>query len=186
MSKAKRKLKNGTNAKAKPKGQVSLARWDQGAMGAANRIGLVTEQRGHVDADTGETINPNGVKGVRRVDMLEVYHQRGWITDKGYTAGEALRDAWSMVHRAKGTDYTAVRVDSSSKPDAQVAILIDRVSRYHAVARRIAKGDEEILACVVEEGRAIAHLRQYRGAAHDAGKRHLCAALDRLALAMGG
>jgi hypothetical protein len=155
-------------------------------MGAANRIGLVTEQRGHVDADTGETINPNGVKGVRRVDMLEVYHQRGWITDKGYTAGEALRDAWSMVHRAKGTDYTAVRVDSSSKPDAQVAILIDRVSRYHAVARRIAKGDEEILACVVEEGRAIAHLRQYRGAAHDAGKRHLCAALDRLALAMGG
>jgi len=186
-TKAKTRLKSGTNIKAQARGDVSLAkaRWDMGAEGQANRAGLITEDRGEVDPDTGEKVNPNGVKGARRVDMLEVYHSRGWISDKGYTAGEALRDAWTATQRSKGTDYSAERVDSTSKPDAHIDIQIDRVSQYIAVSRQITQGDERILSTVVGEGRAIGHLREYQRERHEAGRAHLRAALDRLADRMG-
>lgn len=185
--KAKPRLKTGTRDLAKPKGAVSLSspKWDQGATGQANRQDLVTEERGDRDPDTGKVINPNGVKGVRRVDMLETYHQRGVISDRGYTAGEALRDAWAGTQRSRGTDYSAPIVDSTSKPDAHIGIQIDRVSRYLDVSKRIAPQDKAILTAVVSEGRAIAHLLEYRGLSHDRGKVHLREALERLADAMG-
>lgn len=182
----RRRLKHGTRDLAKPKSQVTLARWDQGATGQANRVGLVTEERGDRDAKTGKIINPNSVKGVRRVDMLEVYHKRGWISDRGYTAGEALRDAWSATQCGKGVDLSQDRVDATAKPDAAIAMQIDRVSRLLSISRRIPADDEAILHAVACEGRAISHLRQYRGMYHEKGKTHLREALDRLAKAMGG
>ena len=187
-AKSKMRLKHGTCTKAQKRGDVSLAkpRWDQGATGQANRVGLVSEARGDVDPDTGERVNPNGVKGVRRVDTLELYHKRGVISDRGLTAGEALRDAWTSTQRSKGTDYAATRVDSTSKPDANIDIQIDRVSRYLAVAKHIEAGDKAILAAVVGEGRTVAHLKQYRRENLSKGMAHLRAALDRLAVAMGG
>jgi hypothetical protein len=181
-----RRLKNGAHRNGKPASSVSVStpRWDQGATGPANRVGLVTEGRGDIDPTTGSKVNPNDVHGARRVDMLEVYHGRGWISDRGYSAGEVLRDAWTATQRSKGMDYSAVRVDSSPKPDANIDMQIERVSRYHAVASRIAKGDERILDAVVGEGRALSHLKEYRHLNHDKGKAHLREALDRLADAM--
>lgn len=181
------KLKKGTRDLAKSKGRVSLAspRWDQGAMGPANRIGLKTEGRGPRDAKTGKVVNPNGVKGVRRVDMLEIYHGRGWISDRGYTAGEQLRDAWAATQKGKGMDWSAERVDSTSRPDATIDIQVERVSRLAQVTRCIQSGDEGILWAVVGEGRAIGHMPRYRAERHDEGRQHLCGALDRLADAMG-
>ena len=187
-AKSKMRLKHGTCIKAQKRGDVSLAkpRWDQGATGQANRVGLVSEARGDVDPDTGERVNPNGVKGVRRVDMLEVYHQMGRISDAGFTAGEALRDAWTATQRSKGTDYAATRVDSTSKPDAHIDIQIDRMSDYLAVSKHIIKSDRAILAAVVGDGRTVAHLKQYQRENLSQGMAHLRAALDRLAVAMGG
>ena len=75
------KLKHGTRVRAKT--QVTLAPnpWDMGADGPANRIGLIEEAATEIDPETGkETPNPNNVKRARRVDMLEVWHRRGWIT----------------------------------------------------------------------------------------------------------
>lgn len=181
------KLKNGTRRDlVKPASAVSLSppRWDQGATGPANRIGLVTEERGALDPDKGR-VNPNGVKGARRVDMLEIYHARGWISDRGYTAGETLRDAWAGTQRGKGMDYTAERVDSTPKPDASIDIQIDRVSRLVSLSKRIHPDDHDIIYTVAYEQRPIAHLRQYRGRNHEAGKRHLFSAFERLADALG-
>ncbi|MBI6628338.1 hypothetical protein [Pontibaca salina] len=181
------KLKRGTRDFAKPRGKVSLAqpRWDHGASGPANRIGLVAEDRGPRDVKTGKVINPNGVKGVRRVDMLEIYHSRGWISDRGYTAGERLRDAWAATQKSKGMDWSAERVDSTPRPDAMIDIQVERVSRLTRVTRCIQRGDEDILWAVVGEGRSVGHLPRYRAQNHGAGREHLYEALDRLADAMG-
>jgi len=186
--KSKMKLKSGTNAKAQARGDVSLAqpRWDQGATGQANREGLVSEARGEVDPDTGKKVNPNNIKGMRRVDMMEVYHRRGWISDRGYTAGEALRDAWMATQRGKGTDYAATRVDSTAKPDAHIDIQIDRVSRLISVSSLIPADDVSIVFAVACDGHAISRLKCYHGINHERGKAHLRAALDRLATTLGG
>ena len=184
--KRRTRLKSGTRVTAQPASQVSLARWDRGAMGQANRIGLVEEERGERDIATGKVINPNDVRGARRVDMLETYHLRGVITDRGYTAGEALRDAWAGTQRAPGTDWSQTRVDSTPKPDKHIDILVDRVSKYHWIARLVHKDDLRILTAVVEEGRIIASLPEYRALNYDKGKAHLRAALERLADQMEG
>jgi len=182
MGKRKNRL-NGTHHKAQKTADVSLPRWDQGATGPANRIGLVTEERGELDPTTGKMVNPNGVKGSRRVDMLETYYKRGLISDRGYTAGEALRDAYTATQRSKGSELME-RVDASPKPDAFIDIQVDRLSRYIAISRHIPAEDQRILIAVVGEGRTVAHLRQYHHLRHEAGLAHLRAALDRLADAM--
>lgn len=187
MGKRKR-LKRGTRDLAKPRAEVSLAepRWDQGAAGRANRIGLVTEERGDRDTATGKRINPNGVKGVRRVDMLEVYHKRGWISDRAYTAGEAIRNAWEATQQGKGADLSDVRVDRTPKADAAIDIKIDRVSKLVMLSKHIPTADMSIVFAVACEGRAISHLPEYRHRRHEAGKQHLREALERLASATGG
>lgn len=159
---------------------VSLPAWDHGAMGAANRHGLVVEERGEVDARTGKMQNPNGVTGVRRVDMLEVYHKRGWISQEGYSAARLLSMAWLNTEKGKCAPWLRERVDSSPKPDAAIAIQIDRMSALIRVSRLVPAEDERIVSCVCYDGNAIGYLREYRGSRHEAGKAHLRMALDRL------
>ena len=183
----RKRLKNGTNPTAKPKAAVSLApapAWDMGATGPANRVGLVVEPRGEIDPATGKQVNPNGVKGARRVDMLEVWMRRGKITAAGFAAAQRLRQAFEDTERAPGWPDND-RVQSSPKPDHAVTIQIDRLSRFHAIARHVTTADRAVIAaCVLRPG-TPADLRQYRGRGYAAGLLHLCAALDRLAKAMG-
>lgn len=187
-SRRRTKLKKGTNAKAQPRALVSVASspWDMGATGPANRARESRIEDGvdpEVDPDTGEvkTRNPNGVK--RRVfyDMLDVYYRRGWITKRGFNAASALRDAWQRTEQGQGNDWSKERVDSTPKPDAAVAVQIDRMSALVAITRHIPPEDHSILLTVACEGHAIGRLRQYRGMNHDKGKRHLHDALERLA-----
>ena len=176
MSKAKRKPGR------KRRNEVSIpSPWDHGATGAANRIGLVIEERGEVDPKTGRIINPNRVTGARRYDMLKIYAKRGWITDRGLTAGEAIRSAWLGTEKARGTDWTRERVDSSPKPDAAIAIQIDRMSALLRISKLVPPEDQAIIDCVCCHGAPIASLREYRGSQHERGKAHLRAALERLA-----
>jgi len=187
-SRRRTKLKNGTNPKAQPRALVSLnaSPWDMGADGPANRARESRVEEGvdpEVDPDNGEVKhrNPNGVK--RRVfyDMLDVYHRRGWITKRGFNAASALRDAWQRTEQGQGNDWSKERVDSSPKPDAAVAIQIDRMSALIGITRHIPAEDHRILLTVACEGQAIGRLRQYRGMNHDKGRRHLHDALERLA-----
>jgi len=176
------------SASAKAKRDVSLAeppeRWDMGAMGPANRHGLTKEPVMYTN-DQGEQVNPNNVKRMRRMDMLEVYEKRGVITSRQRQAGMKLRNAWEATEKAPGTDYARPIVDSTPKPDAAIDIQIDRMSAYIWMARRIPQADKEILHYVACEGRAVSHMRRYQGSGHDKGKVHLAEALERLADKLG-
>lgn len=183
MGRAKKKRLNKYSRQvAKPKSEVTLPSWDQGAMGPANRVGLVSEERGEINPDTGKIINPNGIRGVRRVDMLGVWHRKGVISTAGYSAAELLRNAFEATQCAPGWPE-AERVQSSPKPDVAVTIQIDRLSNYHHIAKRVIEGDRKIIAvCVLGSGTPAS--AGYRGARYQDGLAHLRDALDRLSDAM--
>lgn len=125
----------------KSKRPVTLPAWDFGASGPANRAGLVQE-------DAFDQ-NPNRVKRARRVDMLERWHKLGKISTAGYNAAEKLRDAFEATQRAPGWPDND-RVQSSPKPDHAVTVQIDRLSKYHDIARHIAREDRHVIyRCVL-------------------------------------
>ena len=59
-AKARRKALKANNARrsAQTRGKVSLPQWDHGAMGQANRVNMVVEERADVDPETGKKVNP--------------------------------------------------------------------------------------------------------------------------------
>lgn len=180
MAKRKGRLKNGTNAKAKPRGEVTLAepKGDMGALGPANRarVSKVTPAM---------KPNPNGISQMKYYDMLEVYHQRGLITDRGFDAGNKLRAAWETTQKGMGNDWSKPMVDSTPKPDAAVAVMVDRVSALVRITRQIPQHDAAILEGVACQGLPIGRVPGYSDMRHDQGKAHLREALDRLAERLG-
>lgn len=162
--------------------------WDMGAMGPANRHNLITEEAAHIDPETGKATNPNGVKRMRRVDMLEIWHRKGEITTAGFNAAEKLRNAFERTECAPGWPDND-RVQYSPKPDHAVAIQIDRISAFHHIARHTHPDDRAIIGhCVLSKGipatLRVHGVRPYHGRGYDAGLRHLSDALDRLANAI--
>lgn len=194
MTKRKRKAKGRA---AEPKDRVSLTMptgWDLGAAGPANRTGLILEERGELDPETGKTINPNGVKGARRIDNLEIWHNsflsgkrnRAWITTEQYNTAVLIRAACENTERAPGTDYSRPRVDSSPKPDHAVTIQIDRISAMHRVMARICREDEPLILHCVRDGHSPSTYRRlgrlvYAGERYNLGMPALRDALDRAA-----
>ena len=186
MAKRKKKLSKQSRASlaaTSGKKPITLA-WDHGAMGQANRAGLVVEERGEKDPATGKVTNPNGVTGVRRVDLLEYWHGRGSISTAGFNAACLLRDAFEATQRCLPCLPENDRVQSSPKPDASVTIQIDRISRYHSIRRHVLDHDRKLIDCCVLEGRHPSHIygpKRIREAFED-----LRNALDRMADSLGG
>lgn len=165
--KARMKALKAVAARTSGQGPITLSAWDHGAMGQANRHGLVVEERGEKCATTGKVQNPNGVTGVRRVDLLEYWHKRGSITTEGYNAAEALRNAFEATQRGKPALPDNDRVQSSPKPDHAVDIQIDRISRFEALMRHVRITDRAIVtACVLDgqhPGKVVGALRTREG-----------------------
>lgn len=79
---------------AKPASSVTVAPtpWDMGATGPANRDRLREEEAVEIDPTTGrKQPNPNGVRRVRRVCVIEEYAKGGLITSMQLAAGANLR-----------------------------------------------------------------------------------------------
>lgn len=168
------------------RGKVTIAAtpWDHGATGAANRIGLVVEERGEIDAASGKVTNPNRVTGVRRVDLLDFWHGRGSITTGGMNAAKVLRAAYEQTMRAPPALPDNDRVQATPKPDHAIDIQVDRISRYAKMMNLVADKDREIItACVLDGGHPS---RVYGPIKFRDGFVHLREALDRLHCAMGG
>lgn len=183
----KRGLKKWAVQRAAGKSEVTLSQapWDMGAMGPANRAGLVEEERGEINPVTGKLENPNVVRGVRRVDMLEVWHGKGVISTRGYNAAEKLRNAFESTQRAPGWPDND-RVQSSPKPDHAVTIQIDRLSKFAAIYKLVPYRDNDIIwHCVICKGTpsslVVRGRHPYRGRHYDGGLEYLREALDRLA-----
>jgi len=177
-----------TKAKRKPKPTIAPTPWDMGAMGQANRIGLVIEAVEEPHPITGKPTNPNGVKRARRVDMLDHWHRHGVISTGGYNAAVALRNALEQTQRSPGTSFEQDRVDSSPKPDHAVAIQIDRISAYHKINRLVISTDDALITHCISGGIPatfrVKGKRPYLGPRYREGLAELSAALDRLARAM--
>src|SRR5574343_771695 len=134
----------------KPHTPAMPTEWDRGADGQANRVGLVEEPAVDIDPKTGKPeSNPNNVKRMRRVDMLELYHKRGIITARQWNAAEKLRSVFEATMQSPGWSDND-RVQSSPKPDHAVAIQIARIPRFHAIAKLVPERDMPIIdACVL-------------------------------------
>ena len=181
-AKARRKALRAVNASraARMRGKVSLPQWDHGAMGQANRVNMVVEERADVDPETGKRVNPNGVTGVRRVDLLEFWRNRKGITESGYQAAVRLRNAYEATMCSRPSLPDNDRVQSSPKPDMAVAIQIDRISRFEVMMRGVRDADRQIVRACVLDGRHPSQLPQYRGDKSRDGFAHLREALDYL------
>lgn len=185
--KTNRRLKHGSRT-GPTSAPVTLAPapWDMGATGAANRIGLKMEEAIEADPETGQVTNPNEVKRMRRVDMIEVWANNGTISLAGYSVAIRLREAYEATMKAPGWPDND-KVQSSPKPDHAITIQIDRLSAYHQIARHIIAEDTAIIDMCVIKGRSPAHIvdktgrRPYYGPGHKAGLAHIRGALDRLA-----
>ncbi len=178
-------------ARMKSDAPITLAQpqWDMGASGKANRHGLQQEEAGEIDATTGKMVNPNNIRRMRRVDMLEHWQRHGTISQAGYAAACKLRNAFENTQRSPGTSFEQDRVDSSPKPDHAVAIAIDRISGFHKVNRFVIADDQPLVHHCVLGGGSPASLRVrgvriYYGPNYASGLVALSAALDRLAKAM--
>lgn len=171
-----------SSANRKPKMTIAETPWDHGASGQANRHGLIVEERGDKDPRTGKTVNPNGVTGVRRVDLLEYWHRRGTISTEGYNAAEKLRDAFEGTMRGKPSLPDNDRVQSSPKPDYAVTIQIERISRYDRLMRHVRQDDRAIITACVLEGRHPSSI--YGALLVRQGFDHLRDALDALAYSL--
>lgn len=181
MAKRKKATRQAVTVAAMPE------RWDMGAQGQANRVHLVQEPVTWRN-DKGETVNPNNVKRMRRVDMLEVYANRGWISKRGFNAGEKLRGAWEDTMRGPGWSDND-RVQSTSKPDQAIAMRIDRISALVGVSRKVPVEWAGLIEHVAINQGAIAAYkhkgkRVYLGINHEKGKRAVCVAFDALADAL--
>lgn len=171
---------------AAQRGKVTLAAapWDHGATGAANRIGLVVEERGEMDTATGKVVNPNKVTGVRRVDLLRFWLDKGAISTAGYNAAVTLRDAYEATLT---TGAPALpdnhRVQSSPKPDQAVTIKVHQIGRFSRFMRLVDRHDREIVSRCILDGWHPSRL--YGADRTRDGLAHLRAALDRLHAAMG-
>ena len=181
-AKARRKALKANNARrsAQTRGKVSLPQWDHGAMGQANRVNMVVEERADVDPETGKRVNPNGVTGVRRVDLLEFWRNRKSITEGGYQAAVRLRNAYEATMCRPSALPDNDRVQSSPKPDHAISIQIGRISRFEVMMRGVRDTDRQIVRACVLDGRHPSQLPQYRGDKSRDGFAHLRAALDYL------
>lgn len=178
----KRKLKSQDRANlarhAKP---VKLETpWDIGAPGPAARAReQVVEDAFDVDPETGEIRNPNAIKRVRIVDMLEVWHRKGVISTAGYNFAVKLRDAFEATQRAPGWPDND-RVQSSPNHAASALIRTDRLSKYHAVSRFVPTADFAVIDYLVLLNRET----RVTGFRYQAMLAKLGPALDRCAAAM--
>ena len=161
--------------------------WDHGPDTYLARRGTVVEQVEGVDPDTGKKINPNSVTRRRRVDQVEKLWRSDKITRDQYEAAKKLREAFLATQRTPPA-IKAVQVDSSPKPDAAIAMQIDRVSKFHAIARHIPTNAAPLVDAVVMMDRPVSgDLGDGRANGHRTAIRliHLRLALDAVARGIG-
>lgn len=128
--------------------------WDQGAMGPANREGLIDQERGEVDMATGKVINPNHVFGKRRMPIVERMHRQGRLTATHVAAALRLYAAWAGHPSRDPIAAIGDRVDGGGCNDPNVTLL-DRQREYFVLKARIPAKCWPVVEHVVLEDRAI-------------------------------
>ena len=167
MAKAKRRkpkrntARHGSNPLPKSAVSLVVAPWDTGASGAANRVGMIVEDVGDVDPETGEVINPNKIRRVRRLSVAAMYLRAGHLTDRQAAAADVLLKAWEQKDR-RPPAINEAKVDASPKADDRTVMVLERAMRYVAVARLVAQSWEPYVMHVARDDRHISSMPGYR------------------------
>lgn len=129
--------------KAKKAGKASMAVtlapapiWDQGATGPANQDGLIDQERGHIDMDTGKVINPNRVFGKRRMPIVERMHRQGKLTETHVAAAQRLYAAWAGYPTRDPIAAIGDRVDGGGCDDPNGS-RVDQKREFFILKERI-------------------------------------------------
>lgn len=181
MGKRKRNRGGAKGIASAPASAVSLSSWDHGATGPANRHNLITEERGHMDEKTGKMVNPNGITGVKRLSMAQLYERRGLLTARQSAAAYRLLTAWEQKDRSPPAIQVA-KVDHSPKPDDRTAMLVDRQMNYIKEARHVPRSHAKIINWVARDDQRLSAMP---GIKFKAGIEALRVGLDMMADSMG-
>lgn len=151
----------------KPKGQpkaptIPASPWDQGASGPANQKGLVREERGEVDLETGKRINPNRVFGKRRMPIVERMARQGRISAHHVAAAQRLYSAYAGHPTKDPLAALADRVDGGGCDDQNVT-LIDSKREFFLLKAMVPPRCWPAVEHVVIEDRSI---REMTGCSH--------------------
>lgn len=125
---------------------IPVTPWDMGAAGPANRIGLVTEERGEINPATGKRENPNGVRGVRRETWAWRYLRAGKLSQEQWIAAAQLRDASEGLVAVD--PLAAILIDRRLPGDPQAA-RVDGRARYRAMMAVAPKASHPVIERVV-------------------------------------
>jgi hypothetical protein len=158
-------------------------RWDMGTGTRTQKLGLVVEDADYIDPETGEKVNPNGVKRARRIDVAESYHKRGKLDDRQLRAAQALRGAYEATMKSPPA-IKKVQVDTTPKPDQHIDIIVDRISKFSAIMRHVPATSKPVVDAVVLENNSVGWLPQYRGRKHSRGMELLQSGLNAVADAL--
>lgn len=183
MVKARRGRKRAKRPVTLSASPAATNRWDMGTGTRAQRLGLVTEDADWVDPETGEKVNPNGVKRARRIDVAESYHKRGRLDDRQLKAAMALRGAYEATMKSPPA-IKKVQVDVTPKPDQHIDIIVDRISKFSEIMRHVPLASKPVVDAVVLENNSVGWLPQYRGRKHSRGVELLQSGLDAVADAL--
>lgn len=132
--------------------QISVAHpttFDMGAMGPANRICLVVEDRPDVDVETGKAANPNKRKGVRRVPWIEAYFKSGRLTISQWNTARTLRDAAEGV--VTQDSLAAIFIDRGFAQSDPQSAMVDARAAFRAMWARVPNDCRPVVSRVVLE-----------------------------------
>lgn len=146
-----------TKRRPKPKATIPAMPWDQGADGPANRIGLIDQERGHIDLATGRVINPNRVFGKVRMPICQRYARQGRITEAHAAAAARLYAAYAGYPDKDPLARITDRVDGGGDADPNVTLL-DRRREFYAMWQAVPQPCKPVLEHVVLNDLPISEL----------------------------
>lgn len=153
---AKAKLSRRRRAEEAP--SASADKWDQGAEGIANQDGLILEERGHLDHETGKLVNPNNVRGMRRETWIDRYLRKEKLTVGQAMAARWLRDASEGRGNQDPLASLSGPVDGGAYLDDPMAAAMDRRRLFLQVWRQLPMASRPVIQRVVIEDRPIRSL----------------------------
>ena len=159
---------------------VAATPWETRPLTRTSGMNSVVEAAAYMDPETGKKINPNGVSRRRRVSWLEVYKNRGLITDRQMRAGLAIQEAFERT-QGSSPAIKKVQVDSSPKPDHAIEMTLKRIGDYHAVARLVPKSYAIFIDHVAVQNAPLTSMKGCRGPAVRKYMRRLSEGLNGLA-----
>jgi hypothetical protein len=122
---------------------------DKGASGPANMDGMIEEERGHIDIETGAVINPNKYRGYRRAPWFERYATKGRLTPDQHAAASRLFQAYEGFPARDPLAAIGGMVDKSNWTNDPLAVKVDQRREFYQMWHSIPTQSRPIVQHVI-------------------------------------